>query len=161
MNRTSCSWHTLIPIIFILQLTLAMGAQAAAPRVTVRNGWLCVDGEPFYMKGVCYFENHTVDNTFERSSPEIIDYEFGIIKAAGFNTILSQLNATELALARKHGLMVVQYANHLCFSSEYRDPKITQMHVDKTREVIHYSKDFDHILFYIIDNEPAVQTGIF
>jgi len=73
-------------------------------RVEIRDGWFYVDGERFFVKGICFFENHLVDGKFERSSPDVIDQEFRRIKEAGFNTIRSQLTSQELQLAEKHGV---------------------------------------------------------
>lgn len=130
-------------------------------RVEIRGDWFYVDGEKFFIKGVCFFENHEVEGRFERSSLDILDHEFRKIKEAGFNTVRSQLNAKELALAKKHGLMVLQGANHLFFSKEYQDPAQIRENEETTRRITSYSKKHDNILYYLIDNEPEIQEGIY
>jgi len=135
--------------------------QTRPDTVETRDGWFCVNGEKFFVKGVCFFENHDVEGSFTRSRLEILDHEFRKIKEAGFNTIRSQLRPEELELAKKHGLMVMQGANHLFFSREYIDPQVTQKEKEVTRRVLEYSKGHDNILYYIIDNEPQVQEGIY
>lgn len=125
--------------------------------ITTDNGWFIVNGEKFFIKGVCFFENHTVEGKFTRSSLKILDHEFRRIKEAGFNAIRSQLKPEELKLAKKHGLMVMQGANHLFFSKEYKDPLFIQNQINTTRHIMEYSKKHDNILYYIIDNEPVIE----
>lgn len=145
----------------LLIFSASARAEEGRGRVEVRDGWFYVDGEKFFMKGVCYFENHEVEGRFQRSPLEIMDREFGRIKKAGFNAIRSQLRPAELALAQKHGLMVLQSANHLYFSEEYLDPRRIREHEETTRRIARYSARQDNVLYYLIDNEPQISAGIY
>ena len=145
----------------VAALVLSAAGGAVAGRVEMRDGWFYVDGEKFFIKGVCFFENHDVEGEFTRSSLDVMDHEFRKIREAGFNTIRSQLRPEELQLAKKHGLMVMQGANHLFFSSEYEDPEEVAKQVAKTKEISAYSAGHDNILYYIIDNEPQIRDGLY
>lgn len=130
-------------------------------QVEIKDGWFHLNGEKIFIKGVCFFENHLVNGRFERSSLGVLDYEFARIREAGFNAIRTQLRPDELALARAHGLLVLQGANYVCFSQEYVDPVYVQGVVDTTREIVGYSKEYDNILYYLIDNEPNIPNGVY
>jgi len=123
--------------------------------VEKQGDWFYVNGEKFFVKGVCFFENHDAG----RSSLEVLDYEFRKIKEAGFNTIRSWLMPEELELARQHGLMVMQGANHLCFSYEYKDRNVIDNIKNDTENVVGYSSPHNNILYYIIDNEPQIHKS--
>jgi PA14 domain/Glycosyl hydrolases family 2, TIM barrel domain len=123
--------------------------------VEIQGDWFYVNGEKFFVKGVCFFE---WDPTGERSSLEVLDYKFRKIKEAGFNTIRSWLQPDELELARQHGLMVMQGANYLCFSHEYEDREVIESFKTNTEDVVSYSSPYNNILFYIIDNEPHIHS---
>lgn len=123
--------------------------------VEIRDGWFYVNGEKFFVKGTCFFENHD----YGRCSMEELNYEFRRIKEAGFNTIRTWLLPDELELARQHGLMVMQGANHLFFSYEYEDPQTVQSIIADTQNVVGYSAPYNNILYYIIDNEPTMHKS--
>lgn len=130
-------------------------------RVEIKDGWFYLNGEKIFIKGVCFFEVHSVTGQTERSSLEMLDYEFSRIREAGFNAIRTQLSPSELALARAHGLLVLQGADHLYFSHEYMDPAYIQQLLNTTREIVTYSKPYDNILCYLIDNEPNIPDGLY
>ncbi|MBN1384281.1 MAG: hypothetical protein JW983_05300 [Elusimicrobia bacterium] len=150
--------HHIIKLCLLITLIFSFYLTCLGNEITYKNGWFYVDSERFFVKGVCFFENHTVDGKFTRLPLNIIDSEFKLIKEAGFNTIRSQLNSEELKLAEKHGLMVMQGANHLFFSEEYKNPKFIEEQKTTTKKIMQYSKEHDNILFYIIDNEPNVKA---
>lgn len=160
-NRSHCVWFRRVGLAGAL-LSLGLGLSAVeGRRVGIRDGWFTLDGNPLFIKGVCYFENHVVDGRHERSSLAVIDEEFRRIRLAGFNAIRSQLNEEELALAHKHGLFVLQHANHLFFSREYEDSETFRREKEITRSIVSDSRTHENILGYLIDNEPQGQGGKF
>lgn len=158
INKILCIINAILTISFTTAFAVENNQRNT---VEIKDGWFYVNGEKFFVKGACFFENHDVEGKFTRSSLEVLDYEFRKIKEAGFNTIRSQLNPAELALAEKHGLMVMQGANHLFFSSEYKDPQVIKREQETTKNVLEYSKSHNNVLYYIIDNEPQIQEGIY
>lgn len=147
-------------LIVVALFVLAAGPIHAgdAPRVEVKDNWIHVDGERFFVKGVCYFEAHDVEGRCVVSSPEVLDYEFARIKAAGFNTIRTFLTPEKIELAAKHGLMIFQDADRLCFSDDYKNPARLRELLGNIDEIVGYSRKHDNILFYSIDNEPNIHA---
>lgn len=145
----------------VLVLTISLPIELHAEgrnRVEIKDGWFYVNREKFFVKGVCYFEAHDVEGRYEQNSPEILDYEFKRIKEAGFNTIRTFLTPEKIEIAEKYGLMIMQDADRLCFSDEYKDPaKISRLKAN-IDEIVGFSKRYDSILFYAIDNEPNVKA---
>ncbi|MFH1368067.1 MAG: glycoside hydrolase family 2 TIM barrel-domain containing protein [Elusimicrobiota bacterium] len=148
-------------ITLFLMLVIAVSASAFAAggkkgRVQIKDGWFYVDGEKFFVKGMCYFEHHGIDGKLVKNSPEMTDYDFRMIKEAGFNTIKSALTAEQIEIARKHGLMVVNPATMSCFTEDYVSPAQLKMFRQQIDDFIGYSKKYDNILYYCMDNEPAI-----
>ena len=135
--------------------------QADTNLVEIRDGWFYRNGEKTFIKGVCFLEHHWVVDHLERSSLDVMAYEFDRIREAGFNTIRTILRPEELAVARAHGLLVVQGANNVCFSREYLDAAYVENAVNETRTTVNYSKAYDNILYYLVDNEPSIMDGIY
>ncbi len=148
----------LIFIVLFVSAFMPALAGAANGRVEVKDGWFYVDGEKFFVKGVCYFEAHDVFGKYEQNTPEVLDFEFRRIKEAGFNTLRTYLTPEKIEIARKHGLMIMQDSDRLCFSDEYKDASRINGHLKNIDEIAGFSKKFDNILFYTIDNEPNVKA---
>ena len=129
---------------------------SASPRVAARDGWLYVDGEKFFIKGICYFELRGVQGQVLMNPPEMMDRDFRLMKEAGFNTVKSLLTPEQIALAGKHGLMVVQHATRSCFSKDYRNPELIAQWNQQADEFVGFSRKQDHVLYYVMDNEPSV-----
>lgn len=133
-------------------------ALAGAETVDIRDGWFRVDGEPVFLKGVCYFDNHLVDGAFKHVALEEMDYEFARIREAGFNALRAHLTAEELDVARKHGLLVLQ-SGSLYFESDFENPAFVAGERSKLLDIVHVSRDFDNVLGYYLGNEPNAQVG--
>ena len=148
----------IIPAVLAVVFMFAVPGAAQAGRVEVKDGWFYVDGEKFFVKGVGYFEAHDISGKYEQNPPEVLDHEFKRIKEAGFNTIRTYLTPEKIEIARKYGLMIMQDADRLCFSDEYKDPaKMDELRANIDR-IVDFSKKYDNILFYTIDNEPNVKA---
>lgn len=156
---TRCCWVGLL--LFGGAEARAIPVLAATNQITIRDGWFFVDGEKIFIKGVCFFENHMVEKRFGRSPMDVLDHEFKRIRQAGFNAIRSQLTAPEIELANRHGLLVMEAANHLFFSNEYLDPKVLDRECRSTRAIVQATRSSKNILYYIIDNEPQITEGIY
>jgi len=120
----------------------------------IEDGWFLVNNEKFLVKGVCVFDNHWIDEQQVFNTAEIWNYEFAKIKEAGFNTVSGWFSEEALEIAKNHGLMVLTSTSHLTFIDIYTFNK--NVAYQKIREVMQYSKDFDNILSYSVDNEPIV-----
>ena len=92
-------------------LVLAAVSVAAEERVAIRGEWYYVDGEPFLVKGIGYSPYRPGQVPWrDEVAPEVMARDFALIREAGFNTIRtwSPLSDEGLALAKQHGLMVLQ-----------------------------------------------------
>ncbi len=141
-------------------LLLAPTPVRAEPRntVAIRDGWFYVNGERFFVKGICYFEVHGINGEAVQNSLEVIDHEFRMIKEAGFNTVKSLLTADRIAAAKKYGLMIAQPATLSCFSKDYQSPARIAELKRQADEWVGLTKPFDNVLYYVMDNEPSVMS---
>jgi hypothetical protein len=133
--------------------------EVAMSVIEVRGDWIYVDGEKFFIKGIGYsgWRPHQLPWQ-ERPDPVIMENDFRMISEAGFNTLRtwSALNANELALAKKYGLMVMQGI----FVDPTRDfaSPIYQNYVLTTikNQVRFYLKE-PNVLMFLVANEPPVE----
>ncbi len=51
-------WFPIIIFTLLLPIWLHAGEKK---RVEIKDGWFYIDGEKFFIKGVCYFEQHDID----------------------------------------------------------------------------------------------------
>lgn len=129
------------------------------PVIEIKDGWIYIDGEKFFVKGVGYsgWRPHQLPWQ-ERPDPLLMENDFRLISEAGFNSIRtwSALNAKELELARKYGLMVLQGI----FVDPTRDfaSPIYQNYVVTTvkNQVKFYIKE-PNILMFLVANEPPIE----
>lgn len=66
-------------LIVIPLWALLLSVCSASPRVAARDGWLYVDGEKFFIKGICYFEVRGVHGQVLMNSPEVMDRDFRLM----------------------------------------------------------------------------------
>lgn len=142
--------------IFITAVLLAVSSANAKGRVEIMDGWFYVDGEKFFVKGMCYFEVHTVDGKIRQNPPEMIDHDFKLIKEAGFNTVKSFLTPERIEIARKYGLMIVNPAPMSCFNEDYSGAARLKELGAQVDEYVGYSNKYDNVLYYTMDNEPSI-----
>jgi hypothetical protein len=136
----------------------------AAARSEIRNGQFYVDGEPFYVVGVGYnsLRPHQQPGvSYAETNKRWTEMDFKRIKAAHFNTIRTwdALEPSELALAKKYGLMVLQGIwldpNQDFSALQNQDSAVAQVET-----IVNKSKDFDNILGYLVMTEPSMQAVI-
>lgn len=128
-------------------------------KTEVKNGWLCVNGEKFFVKGVVY-EGWRPGQAPGAQSPDLdlVDNDFRLIKEAGFNTIRTAggLTTEMIALAKKHGLMVM-YGTWFNQDMDFRDPGKIAYAVKTVMDDVKQVKKFDNIITYLVMNEPSME----
>ncbi|MBI4341247.1 MAG: hypothetical protein HY598_03075 [Candidatus Omnitrophica bacterium] len=149
----------------------AGAAQAQPPpvepsrRIAVRGEWVYVDGEAFLVKGVGYSPYRPGQAPWTHQ-PElaVMERDFQRIAAAGFNTIRTwaPLSGAALALARRHGLMVLQ-GLWVERRSDYGSPAFQEAMLQMVRKEVERAKGHDNVLAILVGNElfpeSVVQTG--
>jgi hypothetical protein len=143
-------------------LLLLLSANAFAARTEIRHGRFYVDDEPFYVRAVGYapWRPHQHPGIeYANTNRRWTDLDFARMKAAHFNTVRTwhALSGEELALARKHGLMVLQ-GIWLDPKQDFSDPHNQDSAVAIVRNVAEESKDHDNVLGYLIMTEPWPQA---
>ncbi len=157
-------WLRVLIGVYACVATMAVGAEAA--RVELQGKWFVVDGEPFLVKGVGYSPYRPGQSPWkDHVGLDVMKEDFVKIHEAGFNTIRTwaPLTPEQLALARQHGLMVLQgiwvdpKGN---FTSEAFRAMTTQI---VTQEV-ERAKQSDAVLAVLVGNElspdQVYQTGV-
>lgn len=129
----------------------------------IRGDKFYLDGKPFFINAVGYAPWRAgqwpgTDNV----NIDIIEYDFKLIKEAGFNTIRTWefLNEEELALASKYGLYVIQ-GIWLDPNVDFSDKVWQGLQIEKIRRTVKYSKNFPNVLFYLIMTEPTTEAVLY
>lgn len=139
--------------------TPAVPEEPKAPVIEIKGGWIYVDGERFFVKGMGYsgWRPHQLPWQ-ERPDPILVDNDLRLISEAGFNTIRtwSALNAQELALARKHGLLVLQ-GIFVDPTRDFASPIYQNYVVTTVRNQVRYYIKEPNILMFLIANEPPIE----
>lgn len=149
------------PIFIISSVSKAVSGQNKQEifNVEVKDDWLYVNGEKFFVKGVVYegWRPNQSPDRLDRVDPELVDNDFRLIKGAGFNTIRTGggLTPEMIALARKHGLMVM---HGIWFEKDidYLEPQQLAEATSMVQENVAWAKSFDNIITYLVMNEPPV-----
>lgn len=127
--------------------------------IEVKDGWLYVNAEKFFVKGIVYegWRPHQTPQRQDTIDPGLLENDFRLIKEAGFNTIRTAggLTPEMIALARKHGLMVM---HGIWFEKDidYLDPQRLTEATSIVQENLAWAKNFDNIITYLVMNEPPV-----
>jgi hypothetical protein len=133
---------------------------AFASRVEIHEGRFFVDGLPFYVNAVAYgpWRPHQLPGTSYTDTNRRI-------KAAHFNTIRTweSLDPESLALAKAHGLMVLQ-GIRMDPRQDFSDPHNLETAAEQVRRVAEKTKDADNILGYLImsraDPASVLNSGL-
>lgn len=141
-------------------------AHAQTKGCVVQGNWFWCDGEKFFIKGVGWDPTRPGDVPWKSNrDPALVQADFSAIREAGFNTIRTwdSLTAEELAVAKEHGLRVLQ-GIWIDPAGDFSDPAFLASQSEKVRRVVRYSSGSDAILGYLIMNEPApghvIEKGI-
>jgi exo-beta-1,3-glucanase (GH17 family) len=128
--------------------------------VKIKDGWFYVNGKKFFIKGINYSGWRPGESPHDLNpvNLKLADYDFKMIKEAGFNTIRTAGGLTPelVALAKKHGLMVM---HGIWFDKDidYSDPNQIKYAIDMLKPDLSWSKDFDNIICYLVMNEPVME----
>jgi hypothetical protein len=143
-------------------LIFGICAPVRAARVEIRDGQFRVDGEPFYVVGVGYnsLRPHQKPGTsYAQTNARWMEMDFRRIKAAHFNTIRTwdALEPSELALAKKYGLMVIQ-GIWLDPQQDFSDIHNQDSAVAQVKTIAEQSREYDNILGYLVMTEPSLDA---
>jgi len=147
------------PFLFSTLCLLFSALPLQAARVEIKDGRFYVDGEPFLVRAVAYapWRPHQQPGTsYVGTNRRWTDMDFQRIKAAHFNTVRTwdALDAEELALARKHGLMVIQ-GIRLDPRQDFSKAQNSETANELVRRVAENSRTADNILGYLLLNRAA------
>jgi hypothetical protein len=129
--------------------------------VEVREGRLFVDGDRFIVRGVGYDPGsrpgqYPWSRKFDR---KVMAADLERMKEAGFNTVRgwSGFNDQELSLIANHDLWVIQ---GIWFdpSGDFADPEFRTAALRTVSEIVERSAKHDHILMYLVMNEPSAES---
>ncbi|MBN1765316.1 MAG: hypothetical protein JW860_08680 [Sedimentisphaerales bacterium] len=123
----------------------------------VKDGWLYIDNEKFFVKGIGYEAGtrpgqYPWDRIFE---PEVITMDMNRIIDGRFNTIRTwaQLTEQELELIDSMGLKII-FSIWVDAAGDFGDPPFVLTAENDVRNTLAYSKNYDSIITYLIMNEP-------
>ncbi|MEN7341352.1 MAG: hypothetical protein AAAFM81_00360 [Pseudomonadota bacterium] len=161
----------------VVMLAMPVVSQAQVNRVTTvqdENGWrLQVDGEDYYIKGVVWGytprgENYTY-NLWDKGDDHIrkvLDYDFGLMKAAGINTIRSFAMIPPkwvTYIYREHGIMSVinplmgrygyTIGGRWVPFTDYSDPLTRATLLKDSLEIVDTYKDVPGVIMFAFGNE--------
>ncbi|MEW5693948.1 MAG: glycoside hydrolase family 2 TIM barrel-domain containing protein [Candidatus Hydrogenedentota bacterium] len=126
--------------------------------ISIKNNLLYVADKPFYILGVgwepgCRYGSLPWERKFE---PELIRWDFEMIKEMNANTIRGwgEYKGEELELAKEYGLKVIQgiwvdYNKYFVIDEDNQNKILNDI-----KNIIKKNKQYDHILFYLVMNEP-------
>lgn len=129
------------------------------PVIEIKGDWIYVDGEKFLVKGVGYSGWRPHELPWQtRPKGDLIDHDFKLISEAGFNAVRTwtPLNDSELALARKYGLMVMQ-GIFVDPTRDYASPVYQNYVVSTVKNQVRYYLKTPNILMFLVANEPPVE----
>lgn len=166
-----------IVVVFVLLLLPAIGFAATPDKVTTArddNGWkLKVNGQDFFVKGIVWGytpigENYSFNlwNNSDAYIKEVLDYECGLMKTAGINTIRSfGIIPPQWVtyIYQKHGIMTIM--NHLMGrygynvggawipQTDYSDPLTRETLKRDIIDLVKQYKDTPGVLMFALGNE--------
>jgi beta-galactosidase len=164
-------------LLVAVALAMPLAAQAQADRVTTHKdekGWkLQVNGQDFYVRGIVWGysprgTNYTYNLWGESDDfiRKVLDYDFGLMKAAGVNAIrsFSQIPPQWVTyIYRQHGIMTVinplmgRYGYTIGGKwvpfTDYSDPLTRQTLKRDTLEIVQAYKDVPGVLMFAFGNE--------
>ena len=125
--------------------------------LNISDGWMYIDGEKFFVKGLGYdatrpsYTPYTQPfdaDTTELDISRIVDGRFNTIRT--WNTMPQE----ELALFDAAGLKII-FGIHEVQFGDYSDPGFVVAAENKLRSILAYTKNYDSIITYLIMNEPV------
>lgn len=123
----------------------------------VNDGWMYIDGEKFFVKGLGYAAARppytTWSQPFDHATTSL---DISRIVDGRFNTIRTwvTMSEEELALFDSSGLKIIFGIDQVQFG-DFGDPAFIASAENALRSVLAYSKNYDSIITYLIMNEPV------
>jgi hypothetical protein len=140
----------------LLALRHYQGRSGASWRFEVRDGRFVRDGEAFVVKGVGWDPARPGELPWSRACDlALAEQDFSRMAAAGFNTVRTwdAMTPEELALARRHGLAVLQGV-WIDPATDFADPEALELALARATDVARASRGSGAVLAYMIMNEP-------
>ena len=134
-------------------------APGEMPVIEIKNDWIYVDGERYFVKGVGYSGWRPYQLPWqERPDPELLENDLRLISEAGFNTIRTwtALNSEELKIAKKYNLMVMQ-GIFVDPTRDFASPIYQQYVITTIKNQIRYYLEKTNILMFLVANEPPIE----
>ena len=133
---------------------------AVRPRCEARDGAFWQDGEKVLVKGVGYDPARPGELPWQRTrSKELLETDFGAIRAAGFNTVRvwEPLDQAGLDAASRHGLRVIQ-GLWIDPEGKLADPAFREAAVKRATEAAKATAGHPAVLAWLVMNEPRPAT---
>ncbi|MCL4548570.1 MAG: T9SS type A sorting domain-containing protein [Bacteroidetes bacterium] len=148
--------YTFFTLLFILAINVCN-----AQSVSVNNGWLYINGNKFFVKGIGY-ETHTRPGQVPwvySFNPDLIRFDLQRIKNAGFNTIRTwgALTEEELKLVDESGLKIL-FGIWIDPAGKFGDASFRASAINQVNSVLNYSSKYNCVIGYLIMNEPQVEN---
>ena len=148
--------YTFFTLLFILAINVCN-----AQSVSVNNGWLYINGNKFFVKGIGY-ETHTRPGQVPwvySFNPDLIRFDLQRIKNAGFNTIRTwgALTEEELKLVDESGLKIL-FGIWIDPAGKFGDASFRTSAINQVNSVLNYSSKYNCVIGYLIMNEPQVEN---
>ncbi|MHC4881481.1 MAG: PA14 domain-containing protein [Planctomycetota bacterium] len=122
----------------------------------VNDGWLTIDGEKFFVKGIGYEDIRPgYDPWTQPFDPAMITLDMNRILDGRFNTIRTwaALPEAKLQLIDSLGLKII-FGIWIQPNADYGSPAFITSVENDVRNTLAYSKNYDSIITYVIMNEP-------
>ncbi|MGD2034509.1 MAG: T9SS type A sorting domain-containing protein [Bacteroidales bacterium] len=145
------------PFIVCLIFLVVLSVSGQTGSIELRDNFFYIDGQKTFLKGINY-ETGAIpgQNPWDRSlDRELIEFDMNRILSAGFNTIRTWGMTTEEELEVLKDfdikiLMGIWIGN----GSDFSDPDFIELAKSNVSYVLSYSKNYDNIIGYLIQNEP-------
>ena len=152
-----CTIFTLFLMLFLMK------SSASAADLEIRGDKFYLNGQPFFINAIGYapWRPGQWPGT-DSVGIGIIDYDFKLIKKAGFNTIRTweALGPEELKLAQKYNLYVIQ-GIWIDPKHDLSDRQWQNFQLRKVKDIVQSTKPFSNVLFYLVMTEPTTQSVIY
>jgi len=127
----------------------------------INDGWMYIDGEKFFVKGLGYAAARPPYTTWSQPFvPATTSLDISRIVDGRFNTIRTwvTMSEEELALFDASGLKIIFGIDQVQFG-DFGSPGFFVAAENALRSVLAYTKNYDSIVTYLIMNEPVPAWG--
>jgi len=146
-------------VCLLLSINIPVFAQLGG--IELKNNFFYVDGKKFFVKGIGYEAGAIPGQLpWNRAFDEdLLRFDMERIAGAGFNTIRTwgAFTDAELEVIREYDLKIIM-GIWIDPHGNFSDPAFVLEAKQIVEEVLKYSGKYDHILAYLIMNEPLPET---